>query len=113
MITEKDLIQEIEECQMQPLTDKKVQRLADCYIILDHLFRKTFEDVPNNPYYLGYSEKNQLENTIYITGDTDFFNAINGKDTEKVLKIIQELMDFIQTLHPRVYNQIMAKLSQI
>lgn len=113
MITEKDLIQEIEECQIQPLTDKKVQRLADCYIILDHLFGKPFEDVPNNPYYLGYSEKNQLENTIDITGDTDFLKAINGKDTEKVLKVIQELMDFIQTLHPRVYNQIMAKFSQI
>lgn len=113
MITEKDLIQEIEECQVQPLTDKKVQRLADCYIILDHLFGKTFEDVPNNHYYLGYSEKNQLENTIDITGDTDFLKAINGKDTEKVLKVIQELMDFIQTLHPRVYNQIMAKFSQI
>ena len=113
MITEKDLIQEIEECQVQPLTDKKVQRLADCYIILDHLFGKTFEKTPNNPYDLGYSEKNQLENTIDITGDTDFLKAINGKDTEKVLKVIQELMDFIQTLHPRVYNQIMAKISQI
>ena len=113
MITEKALMQEIEECQSHTLTDKKVQRLADCYIILDHLFGKSFDDAPKINYNIGYSGENRVENTIKINGDTDFLKAINNKNAEKVMLILDELMEANKILHPKMYNRVIDKINDL
>ena len=95
-------MQEIEECQLQPLTDKKVQRLADCYIILDHLFGNSFDDAPKINY-----------NIIKINGDTDFLKAINNKNAEKVMFILDELMEANKILHPKMYNRVIDKINDL
>ena len=105
MITERDLLEEIKECQMQPITDKKFERLASCFIVYDHLFGDLNVD-------RGYSYANEVENpTIKTTSDTEFLAAVNGKYTEKVLMVVDELMQTIQVLHPRIYDAVIDKLN--
>lgn len=104
MITEKELLKAIDECQREPITGSKRGTLADLFIIYDHLF--------GEPFNSGYSYANEVENlTIKTTSDTEFLAAVNGKDTEKVLVVIDELMQTIQVLHPRIYDAVIDKLN--
>ena len=70
MITERELLQAIDECQQEPITSSKRGTLADLFIIYDHLFGK--------PINAGYSYDNKIEKQIYANGDTEFLEAVNG-----------------------------------
>lgn len=106
MITERDLLKAIDECQQEPITSSKRGILADLYIIYDHLF--------GQPYDVGYSQANEVEIPILRTnGDTEFLQVIDGKPTEKVLNIIQMVVDVVQTMHPKVYDRMMNDLDNL
>ena len=109
MITEKDLIEEINYCQTQPLTDKKFDRLASCFVVYDHLF--------GEPQQTGYSEQikevEKITEIIETNCDTEFLSAVNGKSTEKVFEILEELMQVTMTLYPKVYYRVIEKLNNI
>ena len=106
MITEKELLLAIKECEAEPITASKVGKLADFYVIYDHLF--------GSPYVGGHSEANKVEKQLIETnGDTEFLRAINGKEAKKVLPIIDELMEAVKTLHPRMYDRVLEKISDI
>ena len=103
MITEKELIQAIEQCEAEPITPSKIAKLADFYIIYDHLFGEPFD--------YGYSKKTTPESVIETSGNTEFLNAVNGKPTQKVLDILNELMEATKALHPRMYDSVLQKIS--
>ena len=94
MITEKDLTDAIRECESEPITPNKVSKLADFYIIYEHLF--------GQPVDTSYSYAPQAEKVIYTDGGNKFLQAVNGKDTEKVMAIIDELMEAVKILQPRM-----------
>ena len=105
MITEKDLLQEIELCQQQPITDKKFERLASCFIVYDHLF--------GEPYGAAYSGSVQTETVIQTNGGSDFLRCVDGKNADKVWDVIDELMDATKMLHPRMYDGVLRKIEDI
>ena len=105
MITERELLRAIDECQQEPITSSKRGTLADLFIIYDHLF--------GQPMNVGYSYENKVENTIQTNGDTEFLGLVNGKDTEKVMAVLDELMEATKTLHSRMYDGVLQRLSDI
>lgn len=106
MITEKELLDAIDECEREPITASKVGKLADLYTIYDHLYGY-------HPHHQ-YSQSTKVENPkIQIKSDTEFLAAVNGKEAEKVLFILDELMEATKALHPRMYDQILEKISDI
>lgn len=105
MITEKELTDAIRECESEPITPNKVSKLADFYIIYEHLF--------GQPVDTAYSYAPQAEKVIYTDGGNEFLQAINGKDTEKVVAIIDELMEAVKILQPRMYDGVICRLSEI
>lgn len=105
MITERELLRAIDECQQEPITSSKRGTLADLFIIYDHLF--------GQPMNVGYSYENRVENTIQTNCDTEFLELVNGKDTEKVMAVLDELMEATKTLHPRMYDGVLERLSNI
>ena len=105
MITERELLRAIDECQQEPITSSKRGTLADLFIIYDHLF--------GQPMNVGYSYDNKIEKQIYTNGDTEFLKLVNGKDTEKVMAILDELMEATRVLQPRIYNQVIEKVQAI
>ena len=105
MITEKELTDAIRECESEPITPNKVSKLADFYIIYEHLF--------GQPVDTAYSYAPQAEKIIYTDGGNEFLQAVNGKDTEKVVAIIDELMEAVKILQPRMYDGVICRLSEI
>lgn len=105
MITERELLDAIRECEAEPITPNKVSKLADFYTIYDHLF--------GMPYEAAYSYANQIEKTISVTGDSDFMKAVNGKDAEKVMAVVDELLEAVKVLQPRMYDGVLRRLSEI
>lgn len=56
--------------------------------------------------------ENQIENKINVKGDSDFLKMVNGKDQEKVFLVIDELMETIKILHPRMFNSVIDRISK-
>lgn len=105
MITERDLLQAIRECEAEPITAQKVSKLADLYIIYDHLF--------GEPYDAMYSGAGQPETVIQTNGGSEFLRVVDGKKADKVWLIIDELMEATKMLHPRMYDGVLRKIEEI
>lgn len=58
------------------------------------------------------SFENQIENKINVKGDSDFLKLVNGKNQENVFSIIDELMETIKILHPRMFNSVIDRISK-
>ena len=52
-----------------------------------------------------------VRNTIEIDSDSEFARAVDGKDFYEVLPVIDELMETLEVIQPRLYNAVMMKLS--
>lgn len=57
--------------------------------------------------------ENQIENKINVNGDSEFLKLVNGKDQSAVLPIIDELMEAVKILHPRMFNSVIDRISKI
>ena len=95
MIPEKDILDAIAEVEKQPDTFAKAAKLATFYSLLDHLY----------PEPMGYSG-----GTMGSYGQSDFLKAVSGKDEAHVLAVMDELMDAVAILMPRLYDGAIRKL---
>ena len=106
MITEKDLLEGIAECQGQRNPDAKTcYKLASFYTILDHM--KQTDDVKESipeasPVYSYAPEMYQ--------SDTEFGEAIADLSDYEVLEIMDELMSTLSVVEPRLYASVLRKL---
>lgn len=111
MITEKDLQEAIAECQGQrnPNSNTCI-KLAAFLIIQKELYgnEKQKISVTEMPGYSYASEP--LEKTINYESDSEFFKAIRGKDEYEIFSIMDELMEMLKILYPKIYDSVMRKL---
>ena len=113
MITEHDLEEAIAECrgQRNP-TSSTCIKLAAYYILMDHMY-PSGADVP----IAGYSHASEPErrvatSTNYDSG-TEFSEAIQGWDPADLLPIVDELMETVRVLNPRLYSGVMRKIREL
>ncbi len=104
MITEKELMDAIRQCEREPVTQSKIAKLADFYIVYDHLF--------GEPYDAMYSGAGQPETVIQTNGGSEFLRVVDGKKADKVWLIIDELMEATKMLHPRMYDGVLRKIEE-
>ena len=112
MITEKDLQEAIAECQGQrnPNANTCI-KLAAFLTIQKELYGNQEQEnpVPETPpfysYAIGPSKK-----IINYDGDSEFSKLINGKDEYNVFLVIDELMEMLRLLYPKIYNSVIKKL---
>ena len=115
MITEKDLIEAIAECQGErnPNANTCI-KLAAFYTIKKEMFGKAEQPVGDSemeiPSY-SYAPVDTAD-TIHFDSGTDFSRAIDGRDPEDIWPIMDELMSTIQVLMPRLYDGVMRKLAR-
>lgn len=102
MIREQDLRDAIAECQGErnPNANTCI-KLASYYTILDKM-------TPQIPSY-SFESANVMK---YDSG-SDFSKAIDGLDTNDVLGVIDELMETIEVLAPRLYYATIDKLKDL
>lgn len=102
MIKESDLLEAIAECQGErnPNANTCI-KLAAFYTILEHL-HKSDEKV-------AYSHSEPPQRAVYES-DSDFSRAIRGLNPDEVYEIVDELMDTVQVLIPKLYYATIEKL---
>ena len=108
MITEQALQEAIAECQGQREPNRETcMMLAAFYTIQEHLYPRSGDNAIALP---SYSYAAPPEQVSYDSG-SEFAEAIRGRDVNEILPIIDDAMDAVKTLLPRLYNGIMQKLN--
>lgn len=117
MITEKEIAQAIEECMREPVTGNKRAVLADLIIIQDYLFGETMQaqDASQKMPMQSYSAPpmEQAETYIQTTGGSEFLRAVDGRKADKVWKLMDELVEAVKILHPRMYTTFIDKVQDL
>ena len=96
MITEKDLLEAIAECQGErnPNANTCI-KLAAYYTIL--------REMSPEPTY-------SFSTGIVYDSDTQFAKAIRGRTEDEIFPVMDELMTTLQVLNPRLYAGVMRKI---
>ena len=117
MIDEKKLQEAIAYChgKVDPSRNDAIL-LAACYIIQDHISPQKEE--------LGYSFSAPVERAesyaddqggvdlVGDYGDSEFLQAIRGKPPADVWAVIDELMQTLAAVNPRVYNGVLRQINK-
>lgn len=114
MITEREVLQAIDECMKEPITGNKRAALADLFIIRDHLFGEPMQEpepIPAQSFSAPPME--QVETYIEIDGDSEFLKAVDGRRSDKVWRLVDELVEAIKILHPRMYSTFIDKIQDL
>ena len=97
MITLRDLQEAIAECKWQRNPNAQTcLKLAAYYIIEDHM------KPPAHSYATGETIRNE--------GESEFARAVSGKSTEEVIRVMDDLMETLQVIHPKLYDDVIRKL---
>lgn len=109
MITEKDLQEAIAECQGQrnPSSSTCI-KLAAFLTIQEHLFGNQKDEPLMIPQYSYANDPKVIE---YESG-TEFGSLIKGRDQSEVFPLIDELMETVHVLNPRLYASVIRKLQE-
>lgn len=111
MITEQNLYEAIAECQGQRNPNANTcLKLASYYTILDHLKEKETETMPVPVYSYAAAQEPREPDRINYTSETDFGKVVNGRPTEDVIAVFDELMTTLQGMIPRLYEGVLNRL---
>lgn len=92
LITRRDLEEAIAKCQGQKNPNANTCiKLAAYYTILDHT---------------------PVDEPMYNTGDppTEFMKAVMNRNSSEVMSVIDDLMEELQDVNPRLYYTVMERL---
>lgn len=104
MLTERDLLETIEECRtMRKPTASACQLMAACYTILDHLLPESSR--PPAPVQMYSMSPEPVE-----TGGSEFVRAARKAGMTRLLVVLDEHMDCVRALYPKEYAAIMRRL---
>ena len=105
VITKKDLDSAIAECQGKRNPDANTCiKLAAFYTIKREMFGEDKDT--------GYSyAPAPSRSTIETNSGSEFARMIDGKDFDSVFPVIDELMETLSIIQPRLYNAVMDKLA--
>ncbi len=101
MIREDELREAIASCEGEKNPNANTcYKLAAYYTIQDHLFERKQTEYSYAP----------SPNTIDYDSGSEFSEVINGRPMNEVLPILDELMDTIKLINPRLYAGVMRRL---
>lgn len=108
--------QEINE-EIAALENKRNHSATDCanlanlYSIRDHAFRRTELD----QHISAYSQASAPIATSVLDnyGDSDFLLVVSGKVPADAWGIMDDLMDTLRVVNPRVYESVMRKMRSL
>lgn len=106
MLTERDLLETIEECKaVRRPTASTCQLMASCYTILDHLFPDNSRPADPAPVQMYSMSPEPVE-----TGGSEFVQAGREAGMSRLLEVLDEHMTCIKTLYPKEYAAVMRRL---
>lgn len=97
MISKEEIDRTILELEQKDTTFATCERLAWLYIVRDHITRQqTAQPTP-----------------LSVNPDSEFLQAVDGKDSVMVFGIIDDLMDTLQATAPRAYYSVIQMIKEI
>ena len=112
MITGREVQTAIGECLKEPVKGGYRTALADLLIIKDYIFGEPRQEpMMREEPPMRYSES--AGNEITTNGGSEFLEAVDGRNADKVWNVINELVEATKVLHPRMYQSFMDKLYDI
>ena len=109
--------------ELQHLIDQWIFNERHRIILSDRLFNgTTYErlaekyDLSTQPMPMqSYSAQpmEQVETYIETTGDSEFLKAVDGRKSDKVWKLVDELVEAVKILHPRMYTTFIDKVQDL
>lgn len=108
-LTRKEVQAEIAMREGADLDRRTLQDLANLYIVQDKLF-------PEEPVYeRGYSSAPapRQPEALQDYGGSDFLQAVSGKSPASVWAVMDELMDDLRAVNPKVYESVMRKVREL
>ena len=104
MITQRDIDAAIAECQGKRNPDAKTCiMLAAFYTIRREMFPE--ESRPEYSFAAA-----PIRNSIDYDSGSDFSKAISGKDQNDVISLMDDLMNTLSIIQPRLYAAVMDRL---
>lgn len=103
MFSKNELLDAIDELEMSPATYQNAEKLATFYSLYDHLYG----DRSRTP-----AVESSREVIIRTNGDSEFLQAVSGKKSEDVWQVMDELMETIKMLQPRLYQATLERISE-
>ena len=112
MIREEDLHEAIAECLGKKNPDANTCiKLASFYTILDQLYPKEIaEQVSDQMPVIPTQSFSPDPDIIDYEGDSEFAQEIRGRSVSYIMPIIDELMQTLQVLQPRLYDAVMRRI---
>ena len=104
MLKKNELIDAIEELEISPPTFQNCQKLATFYLLYDHLY--------GDKQVNGGTAIDRMT-VVGDYGNSEFLESIEGQDAEKVFLIIDELMESVRLLQPRLFDATLTRLEEI
>lgn len=102
MVNEKELLTAIKECEKTPASYLNCERLANLITVYNHYYGE------KHPYH-----ESAYETVVQLDGTSEFMRIIDGKNAQGVWDIIDELMDTVKLLHPRIYDSVLSKIQNL
>lgn len=99
MLTERELIKAIQDLENAEPTYERCKKLVTFYTLYDFMYGQ-----PKN--------ETEEERVVKAYGESEFIRVIDGKDTQKVWAVIDELMTTLEVINPRLYQGVMVKLAE-
>ena len=115
MIREQELREAIAECQGErnPNANTCI-KLAAYYSILDHMeppavAGSSFSAAPETTEYVS-PEQPADPDVIQWEGESEFAQEVYGQRVDQVMPIVEELMQTIDVLYPRLYDSVIRRI---
>lgn len=99
MVSKNELQNAINECANEPFTYSKCQKLADFITVYEYFYGEPKQQ-----------SKTVTESIVEYNGETEFASTINGKKSVKVWAVMDELMEAVKVLQPRIYDSVLQKI---
>ena len=111
MITERDLDEAIAECKgKRNPTATDCIKLSAFLQLKEKMFPEKTEPISIPTQSYSYSAGNDVIN--YSSG-SEFGTSVNGKEIDQVLPILDDLIETVRVLTPKLYNAFMNKIKAL
>lgn len=103
MYRQAELLEALTELENGRHTFQNCEKMAAIYTILDHM---------EGPRMQGYSG-DAVEAEIGLYGNSEFLRTVSGKPPRDVWLLIDELVEALAVLNPKLLNNFLDKLNSI
>lgn len=108
MLDRKEIDIEIARLEYGESSYPAYAKLANLYTIRDRMDRQ--ERTPYEAAYSAAPAAVEESSVVGDYGDSDFLRTVYGKDQADAWAVMDDLMDTLHTVNPRVYEGVMRKI---